>query len=548
MRGNRERDFTLFLKIYRLTLCSESDLTSFMRKQIYNSFIKIIFTISIIGIFIFPTTVYADNFNSLIGDDDIYEKNVSIEKPVCFNWTIYKNSATNYIVTVTAQGFESWDQKISPNYFFLDDSNPHVIVGLKATIPQYPEMTERTAIVTFNFRSLNSTETITITKNATIIIDSLLSEEEENAILGLFKNPLPEPLNTPLGVFILNVILWIFIAFALYYFIKIILIGLAKKTKTLFDDRLIEIVRRPFLFVIILYGAIQSVFKLHFTIGLQIYIFRISVFVFFVVGIYMIYRVYNETLEAWTMKKGGETSMFGAVLKPILKKIGISIIIVVGFIFALNASGVEVTALLAGAGIMGLVIAFAAQDTLSNFFSGIHLLLDRPFKIGDVIYLEKGKYWRVENVGMRSTRFYSIFDHELIIMPNNAVANQKIINIVKPDAKIRKKIKISVAYGTDLKKVSKLLIKIAKNHPKVVKEKGFEPIVRLVDFGESGIDFIIGLWIDEVMNQWEVLSDVRMEINAHFKKEHITIPFPQRTVWLNQINQPTSSKKENKKS
>jgi len=65
---------------------------------------------------------------------------------------------------------------------------------------------------------------------------------------------------------------------------------------------------------------------------------------------------------------------------------------------------------------------------------------------------------------------------------------------------------------------------------------------------ESGIDFIIGLWIDEVMNQWEVLSDVRMEINAHFKKEHITIPFPQRTVWLNQINQPTSSKKENKKS
>jgi len=519
-----------------------------MRKQIYNSFIKIIFTISIIGIFIIPTTVCADTLNPHIGDDDTYEKNVSIEKSVYFNWTIYKNSSTSYIVTVTAQGFESWDQKISPNYFFLDDSNPHEIVGLKATIPQYPEMTEKTAIITFNFRPLNSTETVTITKNATISIGGLLSEEEENTILGLFKNPLPKPFNTPLVLFILNVILWIFIAFALYYFIKIILIGLAKKTKTLFDDRLIEIVRRPFLFVIILYGAIQSIYKLHFTIGLQIYIFRVSVFVFFIAGIYIIYKVYNETLEAWTMKKGGETSMFGAVLKPILKKIGMSIIIVGGFIFALNASGVEVTALLAGAGVMGLVIAFAAQDTLSNFFSGIHLLLDRPFKIGDVIHLEPGKYWRVENVGMRSTRLYSIFDHELVIMPNNAVANQKIINIVKPDATIRKKIKVSVAYGTDLKKVSKILIEIAKNHPNVVKEKKFEPIVRLVDFGESGIDFIISMWIDEVMNQWEVLSDVRMEIDAHFKKENITIPFPQRTVWLNQINQPTSSKKENKKS
>ena len=518
-----------------------------MRNQCKNKFIMIILIISIIGIFIVSATVYADPINPVIGEDDVYEKNVSIEQSVCFNWTIYKNSDTNYIVIVTAKGFESWDQQISPNYFFLDDSNHHEIVGLKAKIPQYPEMRERTATVTFNFRPLNSTETITITKNATIIIDSLLSEVEENTILGLFKNPLPEPLDTPIGAFILNVIAWVFIAFASYYFIKFILIGLAKKTKTLFDDRLIQIVRRPFLFIIILYGSIQSVFKLHFIIGFQFYILQVSIFVFFIVSIYIIYKVYNETLEAWTMKKGGETSMFGAVLKPILKKIGVSIILVGGFIFALNASGIQVTALLAGAGIMGLVIAFAAQDTLSNFFSGIHLLLDRPFKIGDVIYMEPGKYWRVENVGMRSTRLYSIFDHELVIMPNNSVANQKIINIVKPDAKIRKKIKISVAYGTDLKKVSKILLEIAKKHPNVVKEKDFQPLIRLTDFGESGIEFSINLWIDEVMNQWVVLSDVRMEIDERFKKENITIPFPQRTVWINQKNQLPLSKNENKK-
>jgi small-conductance mechanosensitive channel len=519
-----------------------------MKKKNNKSHIRIILSITIIGILTYPTIVVAENFNPIIGDDDIYEKKVSIEKSIHFNWTLYKNSDTNYIVIVTAKGFESWNQKISPNYFFLDDDNPHQIVGLKATIPQYPEKTEETAVVTFNFRPLNSTETISFTKNATIIIESLLSEEEENTILGLFKNPLPKPLDTPLGAFILNVILWIFIAFALYYFIKLFLIKLAKKTKTLFDDRLIEIVRRPFLFIIVLYGALQSVFKLHFAIGLQYYILRVSIFVFFILSIYIIFKVYNETLEAWAMKKGGETSMFDAVIKPILKKIGVSIILVGGLIIALNASGVEITALLAGAGIMGIVIAFAAQDTLSNFFSGIHLLLDRPFKIGDVIYMEPGKYWRVVNVGMRSTRLYSIFDHELVIMPNNAVANQKIINIVKPDAKIRKKIKVSVAYGTDLKKVSRILLEIAKKHPNVVKEKEFQPLIRLTDFGESGIDFTINLWIDEVMNQWVVLSDIRMEIDARFKKENITIPFPQRTVWINQMNQSKLPKKNNKKS
>ena len=521
-----------------------------MKKQIDKGFYLIFLSLFIIGIINFSIIVYADDSDPFIGEDDIYEKYVETEKTVHFNWTIYKDSPINYVVTVSVQGFEPWNQKISPNYFFLDDDNPHEIVGLKATIPQYPETTEKTAVVSFVFRPLNSTESITIIKTATIFVDTTILGAEENTILGLFQNPLPNPFNTPISTFILNVILWIIIAFALYYFIKIFLINLAKRTKTLFDDRLIEIVRRPFLFIIVLYGAIQSIFKLQITLGLQFYILRISIFIFFILGIYIIYKVYNETLEAWTIKRGGETSMFGAVLKPILKKIGISIILVGGFIVALNATGIEITALLAGAGIMGIVIAFAAQDTLSNFFSGIHLLLDRPFKIGDVIYMEEGKYWRVVNVGMRSTRLYSIFDNELVIMPNNAVANQKIINIVKPDAKIRKKIKVSVAYGTDLKKVNSILLEIAKKHQNVLKDKEFEPLVRLTDFGDSGIEFTINLWIDEVMNQWVVLSDIRMEINEQFKKENITIPFPQRTLWINKTNEkdlPIEDKTKNSK-
>ncbi len=490
--------------------------------------------------------VNAEIIYPYIGDDDIYEKNVSIESSVNFNWTVYRNSTNDYVVTVSAEGFESWNQMISPSYFVLDESNPYEIVGLKARVPQYPDENKRIATVTFTFRQLNSSDTITYTKMATILVVGAISEEEENAVLGLFKNPLPPPLNNPFGAFILNIILWILIAFGLYYFIKFIL-KLAKRTKTLFDDRLIEIVRFPFLFIIILYGAVQSVFKLHISLGLQLTISQVSIFLFFVFGIYIIYRVFNEVLEAITEKRGGETSMFGAVLRPVLRKIGATIIILGGLLYALSSIGIEVTALLAGAGVIGLVIAFAAQDTLSNFFSGIHLLIDRPFKIGDVISLEPGEYCRVENVGMRSTRLYSIFDHELIIMPNNAVANQKIVNIVKPDAMIRKKLSVSVAYGSDLKKVRDILFEISKKHPNVVKKKDFKPIVRLSDFGESSIDYTVILWIDEVMNQWKVLSDIRYKINARFKKEHITIPFPQRTVWLNQVNQSPPSEIDKKK-
>lgn len=523
---------------------------SFMKKRNSTQFMKFLLVISIISIFILTTTASSQMLNPHIGDDDVYEKTVEVQKSIYFNWTVFRNSTLSYVVTVAAQGFESWDQQVSPSYFILDENNPYEIVGLRATVPEYPDEKSREASVSFTFRPLNGTDKVTFTKQATILVKSAMSEKEENTILGFFENPLPAPLNTPLGAFILNVFLWVIIAFALYYFIKIILIGFAKQTKTSLDDKLIEIVRWPFLLIIILYGAVQSIYKIIVAPGIQFSISKMYVLIFFVLGIYIIYRIFNEILEALTEKRGGNTSMFGAVIRPVLRKIGAAFIIIGGFIYALSSIGVEVTALLAGAGVIGLVIAFAAQDTLSNFFSGIHLLIDRPFKIGDVISLEPGQYYRVENVGMRSTRLYSIFDHELIIMPNNAVANQKIINLVKPDVRIRKKFKVSVAYGSDLEKAMKIFYNTSKNHPNVVKEKGFEPVIRFSDFGDSGLEFTIILWIDEVMNQWKVLHDIRLEIDALFRKENITIPFPQRTVWLNQIDQtqPTNKKKKNKKS
>ena len=276
----------------------------------------------------------------------------------------------------------------------------------------------------------------------------------------------------------------------------------------------------------------MSIIQFGINIGYKASLFQLYYFATVLVSIFVIYKVFNELLEEITIKKGGEKSNFGTVLKPVLKKVGIVVIIVGGLIFGLNAIGIEVTAILAGAGVMGLVLAFAAQDTLSNYFSGMHLLLDRPFKIGDVIVLESGEYCRVESVGMRSTKLYSLFEHELIVLPNNTVANQKIVNIVQPDTKIRNKVEVSVAYGSDIDKVKKILNEVAMDHPDTIHEKGFEPLVRFTEFGDSGLKFISIFWVSDVMNQWKVMSEIRSEIDARFRKEGITIPFPQRTVWL----------------
>lgn len=476
-----------------------------------------------------------------IGDDDNYVVNESIGSTHKFNWTVFRNSSQNYVVSIDVNGLSPWTYRLSKDYFVIDESNPYQIVGLSVNIPQYPQDKIKQGIVTFSFRPINQTKSFTIEKTIEITVTGITSGEE-NTIVGGFQNPLPYPFNNPYGAFIISILIWAGIAIFSYIFIKRFLMVFVKKTETLLDDAIIEIIRRPALIIIILYGGLHSLFKLDLSIGLIATLNNTYSLILIFTIIYVAYRVFDEILEELTLKKGGRFSTFGTVLKPMFRKIGLTIIIIGGAIFALSSIGIDVTALLAGAGVAGLVIAFAAQDTLSNFFSGIHLLLDRPFRIGDIILLESGEYCRVENVGMRSTKLYSLFDHELIILPNNSVANQKIINIVKPDTRIRKTINVGVAYGSDLEKVKSILMEVALKHKKVVHESGFEPVVRFTGFGDSSLDFNLLVWIDDVMEQWGVLSEIRTEIDNRFNQENITIPFPQRTVWLHSIENDTSKK------
>lgn len=474
-----------------------------------------------------------------IGEDDDYHKEISTNTPGNFFWTIYRNNSIDYSITVKVEGFEEWNQQVTPKHFVLSSEEPYQIVDLDFLIPKYPTEKSRSATISFEFRPLNETRRTIVEKNVFVEIKGIYTGEE-NTIIGGFTNPLPRPLNNPFGVLIINIVIWLFISFVIYFIIKNIFLVIARKTKTKLDEAIIEIIRIPVLVLILLYGIIFSIIRFGINISFHnnIYTFYSLVLVLF--GVFVAWKIFCEILDEITKHRGGERGTFGKVLRPVFKKIGIMIIFVGGLIFGLSLIGVQVTALLAGAGIAGLVLAFAAQDTLSNYFSGMHLLLDKPFKIGDLIKIESGEFCRVENVGMRSTKLYSLFDHEIIVLPNNVIANQKIINIVEPDTKIRNRVGVSVAYGSDLEKVMKIIYKAAENHPYVIKEKGFEPLVRFIDFGDSGLKFMVIFWVDEVMNQWKAMSEIRSEIDKEFRKENITIPFPQRTVWLNKLEQKDS--------
>ncbi len=245
---------------------------------------------------------------------------------------------------------------------------------------------------------------------------------------------------------------------------------------------------------------------------------------------YAAYRIFDRVVIFYAQKWSAKTDTeIDDVLIPLLQKAGIIIIPLVGLVTVLGILGIDVTLLVAGMGVIGLVVAFAVQNTLGNLFAGLQLILDRPFRVGDIVELDSGEVCEVKRIGLRSTTVYNSADHETIVVPNNDMVNKKVINYSRPDKHRSMSCEIGVAYGTDLNKVKELLLDVAMTHPDVIKQEGQMPYVRLAKFGESSVDFKLWYWVD-IKKMWRVASEVRQAVYERFDKEGIEIPFPQSVV------------------
>ncbi|NIP19333.1 MAG: mechanosensitive ion channel, partial [Xanthomonadales bacterium] len=190
--------------------------------------------------------------------------------------------------------------------------------------------------------------------------------------------------------------------------------------------------------------------------------------------------------------------------------------------------GINPTAWLASAGVIGIAVGFAAKDTLANLFSGIFIIADAPYKIGDYIVLDTGERGMVTQLGMRSTRLLTRDDIEITI-PNAVIGNAKIINESGgPWVKERIRIPVGVAYGSDVERVCEILEQTALEHEEVVKNP--EPRVRMRAFGASSLDFELLGWIDHPELRGRIIHEMLIAIYKAFGREGITIPFPQQDV------------------
>jgi len=476
----------------------------------------------------------AASVNIFTVNDDFQEATAGAA--VTFEWILFNNDSVPYVITATSDPSSNGDFTVLFDQSFLTLYSGES-ESIKMTVTTVAEMDKSLLAfeVQFNITQMNDRSNF-FTVNDTVQLDITPIfgvGAGENKILGIWENDLPSPFDGNIGAFVISVGIWACIAIFFLLVADPLLHIMAYKTPTEVDDLILRIIRGPVLMVMILYGAVSSLEILNLERGLIASLELMYSMVFVLIMAWLVYKIYDGVIIYYGHELAKKTDTeVDDVLIPVLEKLGAILIPTVALMIIFSMFGYNLTVILAGLGFMGIVIGLAAQSTLSNFFAGLQMVVDRPFKIGDLLRLDNGDICEVRSIGMRATTLYNTFTHELMMVPNNDIANKKIVNMVLPDRKLKIAVAVGVAYGSDVELVKRLMLEAANSLPEVLNDIEHTTVVRFSDFADSSLNFTAFIWVEDLSMQFKAASDYRSELLKRFNQHSIEIPFPQSVVWL----------------
>ena len=298
---------------------------------------------------------------------------------------------------------------------------------------------------------------------------------------------------------------------------------LTRKTDTDLDDIALKIISKPINLVIIMIGLNLV---LNFLTAVEPYR-GIIVKIFFVFYTIIITLTLSKIVNVFVLHWFKVQKKFEKTPRLISKIISV-IIFIIALLIILDYFDVAISPLIATLGVGGLAVGLALQNTLSNFFSGLHILSDQPIKVGDFVELQgKSISGFVEDIGWRSIRIKTLSE-KLIIIPNSTIAESVITNVSMPNKDSSVKVDCGVSYKTDLKKAEKIALVTAKNLQKKLDYgvSSYDPVLRYKAFGDSNIDFFVILRAVEPGYVSKLRHEYIKVLKEAFDKENIEISWP----------------------
>lgn len=337
------------------------------------------------------------------------------------------------------------------------------------------------------------------------------------------KNPY---LRSALVLAIVFIVLRIFI-----FIVEKIMLKLTMKTKTNIDDILLKKTSKPITFIVLLIGLRLAIEELPISQTLEDLIYKIVLSFVILFSAYLVYVVIDLLIiRAWKKFSKKTKSDLDDSIVNLVHGFMKGIWIIASILYLLDYWGVKIGPFLAGLGIAGIAIAFALQSSLSNIFGGISMILDRSVRVGDLVYLDDGvTKGKIMHIGLRSTRIQT-FDNEIIIIPNGKLAESKIQNVALPEPKVRVVIPFSVAYGSDIEKVRKVVLKEIKSIGNVLEDP--ESYVHFREMADSSLNFKAYFYVKSFENRFAAENEANTKIYNALNKAGISIPFPQVDVHL----------------
>lgn len=305
---------------------------------------------------------------------------------------------------------------------------------------------------------------------------------------------------------------------------------LVAKTGSSLDDEILAAIKGPIQVLIIVIGIYLACKTFNnLSLGVVNILDMLATIALILIGAYLVSNLVKALIRWYIKDIAPRTdSDLDDHLLPFMGKFIVATIYVLALLMILSSVfGVKITPLLAGLGIGGIAIALAAQESLSNLFGAIAILIDRPYKVGDRLILENIGQGDVVEVGLRSTRIRTL-DNRIVVIPNEDIAGNKIINMSQPDSKIRILLKIGIGYKSDVDRACAILEDIATSNPRVAKDP--KPRAYVSALGNFAVEITLLVYLTSYRDDLRVPDEIYRQILQRFKQEDIDIPYPTMTI------------------